>query len=59
MIFEETAKRKKMLGIVFSIDICTPHRISSENVDLHMCPMLDTQFQLRAISKILNLLYLN
>ena len=26
-----------MLGIVFSIDICTLHRISSKNVDLNMC----------------------
>ena len=26
-----------MLGIVFSIDICTLHRISSKNVDLNIC----------------------
>ena len=25
-----------MLGIVFSIDICTLHRISSKNVDLNV-----------------------
>ena len=28
---------EKMLGIVFSIDICTLHRKSSKNVDLNIC----------------------
>ena len=28
---------KKMLGIVFSIDICTLHRMSFKNVDLNIC----------------------
>ena len=26
-----------MLGMVFSIDVCTRHRISSKNVDLNIC----------------------
>ena len=50
----------KMLGIVFSIYICTLHRISSKNVDLNICaqPLLDAQCQLWAISKVSSLLYI-
>ena len=28
---------KKILGLVFYIDICTHHRMSSQNVDLNIC----------------------
>ena len=52
IIFVDTVKLKKMLGIVFSIDICTRHKIILKMLILTFEPILDTQCQLWVISKI-------
>ena len=36
-MFADAVMLKKMLEIVYSIDICTRHRMSSKHVDLNIC----------------------